>query len=230
MDKNVLRSSFVKTEEDKTIQDSSTPIKAPENRSSTPTRRSRKKERTRREIYTTAMSLFAENGYDGVTIEDICKNANVAKATFFLHFANKAALLRDFNDEITQALAEKLSGHQGSAEEQLVLLLSSFREAWVQNAPVLQKMLRDFIDQPTMLANAAAINESIAALVTDIVRRGQKRGELRSGISPELASISIVSSWSAIAAWWNEINVSDDDSASMQIIDITLNGLKKRPE
>lgn len=176
------------------------------------------------------MSLFAENGYDGVTIEDICRNANVAKATFFLHFANKAALLRDFNDEITQALAEKLSGHQGSAEEQLVLLLSSFREAWVQNAPVLQKMLRDFIDQPTMLANAAAINESIAALVTEIVRRGQKRGELRSGISPELASISIVSSWSAIAAWWNEIDVPDHDSASMQIIDITLNGLKKRPE
>ena len=230
MDKNILKSIFVKTEEDKTIQDNSNPIETPEEGGSAPTRRSRKKERTRREIYTTAMSLFAENGYDGVTIEDICRNANVAKATFFLHFANKAALLRDFNDEITQALAEKLSGHQGSAEEQLILLLSSFREAWIQNAPVLQKMLRDFIDQPTMLANAAAVNESIAALVTEIVRRGQKRGELRSGISPELASISIVSSWSAIAAWWNEIDVPNDDSASMQIIDITLNGLKKRPE
>ena len=136
----------------KAIQDNSTPIKTPENGSSAPTRRSRKKERTRREIYTTAMKLFAENGYDGVTIEDICRNANVAKATFFLHFANKAALLQDFNEEITQTLAEKLSGHQGSAEEQLVLLLSSFREAWDKNAPVLQKMLRDFIDQPTMLA------------------------------------------------------------------------------
>ena len=230
MAKNVLKSIFVKTEEDKTIQDSSNPIETPEGGGGAPTRHSRKKERTRREIYTTAMSLFAENGYDGVTIEDICRNANVAKATFFLHFANKAALLRDFNDEITQTLAEKLSGHQGSAEEQLILLLSSFREAWVQNAPVLQKMLRDFIDQPTMLANAAAVNESIAALVTEIVRRGQKRGELRSGISPELASISIVSSWSAIAAWWNEIDVPNDDSASMQIIDITLNGLKKRSE
>lgn len=214
----------------KAIQDNSTPIKTPENGSSAPTRRSRKKERTRREIYTTAMKLFAENGYDGVTIEDICRNANVAKATFFLHFANKAALLQDFNEEITQTLAEKLSGHQGSAEEQLVLLLSSFREAWDKNAPVLQKMLRDFIDQPTMLANAAAVNESIAALVTEIVRRGQERGELRIGLSPELASISIVSSWSAIAAWWNEIDVPNDDSASMQIIDITLNGLKKRSE
>ncbi|MFZ3035204.1 MAG: TetR/AcrR family transcriptional regulator [Parvibaculum sp.] len=203
---------------------------APDGGEPAPTRRTRKKERTRREIYNTAMRLFAENGYDGVTIEDICRNASVAKATFFLHFANKAALLGDFNDEVTQALAERLSDHHGSAEEQLTLLHSAFREAWIQNAPVMQKMLRDFIDQPTNLANAAAVNESIVSLVTEIVRRGQERGELRNGIAPELAGISIVSTWSAIAAWWSEIDASDGDTASLQIIDITLNGLKKRPE
>ncbi len=83
----------------------------------TGTRRARKKERTRREIYRAAMNLFAERSYDGVTIEDISAGAGVAKATFFLHFENKAALLRDFNDEVTQALGERLAGHEGSAEE-----------------------------------------------------------------------------------------------------------------
>ena len=194
------------------------------------TRRASKKERTRREIYRTAMSLFAETGYDGVTIEDICRNASVAKATFFLHFENKAALLKDFNDEITAALAERLSGHEGTAEEQLVLLNSAFREAWDSNAHVMRKMLREFVDQPTALAKAAAVNESVVDLVTQIVRRGQDKGELRSGIAPELAAVSIVSTWSAIAAWWTE-NSSDAvaDTASRQIIDITLNGLKTRP-
>src|SRR3546814_1205851 len=66
------------------------------------------------------MSLFAEHGYDGVTIEDICNGAGVAKATFFLHFENKAALLQDFNDEITQSPAERLAGHEGSVEDQLL--------------------------------------------------------------------------------------------------------------
>lgn len=193
------------------------------------TRRARKKERTRREIYRTAMTLFAESGYDGVTIEDICRNASVAKATFFLHFENKAALLKDFNDEITQSLVERLAGHEGTAEEQLVLFLSAFREAWEQNAPVMQKMLREFIDQPTALTRAAAVNESVVDLVTQIVRRGQDKGELRSGIAPELAAIAIVSTWSAIAAWWTEHSDMVTDTASLQIIDITLNGLKTRP-
>lgn len=198
----------------------------------TGTRRARKKERTRREIYRTAMSLFAENGYDGVTIEDICRNASVAKATFFLHFENKAALLKDFNDEITQALAERLSGHEGTAEEQLVLLSSAFREAWEGNAHVMRKMLREFVDQPTAIAKAATVNESVVDLVTDIVRRGQARGELRAGLPPELAAVSIVSTWSAIAAWWTtHADASEPlaDTPTLQVIDITLNGLRTRP-
>lgn len=196
----------------------------------TGTRRARKKERTRREIYRTAMSLFSESGYDGVTIEDICRNASVAKATFFLHFENKAALLKDFNDEITQALAERLAGHQGTAEEQLILLHSAFSDAWLANAPVMQKMLREFIDQPTMLAKAASVNDSIIDLVIQIVRRGQARGELRRDIAPELAAVSMVSTWSAIAAWWSESGAAVDTSAdkmpTLQTIDLTLNGLK----
>ncbi len=234
MAKSGLRSSFISRQEANvinTVEPISVPEKepAPEQGEVTVTRRTRKKERTRREIYRTAMSLFAESGYDGVTIEDICRNASVAKATFFLHFTNKAALLRDFNDEITQALVERLAGHHGSAEEQLILLLTAFREAWDDNAPVMQKMLRDFIDQPTPLSSTAAVNESIVALVTDIVRRGQDKGELRAGIPPELAAISIVSTWSAIAAWWTENADASGDTASLQIIDITLNGLRKRP-
>lgn len=189
--------------------------------------RARKKERTRREIYRTAMRLFAERGYEGVTIEDISAGAGVAKATFFLHFENKAALIREFNDEITQDLAERLAGHDGSAEEQLVLLLDAFCEAYKRNESVMRKMLRDFIDQPTALSRAASVNESLADLVTSIVRRGQEKGELRAGIAPELAAMAIVSTWSGIAALAAERPGMDTDRASHQIIDITLNGLRR---
>ncbi len=174
------------------------------------------------------MGLFAERGYDGVTIEDICAGAGVAKATFFLHFENKAALIQEFNDEVTQTLAERLTGHRGTAEEQLELLLHAFRDAYELNAPVMRKMLRDFIDQPTALSRAASVNESVIDLVSAIVRRGQDRGELRTGVAPELAATAIVSTWSAIAAIATEHPETDTTEASRQIIDITLNGLKRR--
>lgn len=174
------------------------------------------------------MQLFGERDYDSVTIEDICSGAGVAKATFFLHFENKAALLQEFNDEVTQSLAEQLAGHDGTAEDQLILLLEAFLEAYERNAPVMRKMLREFIDQQTQLRRAATVNESIIDLVTDIVRRGQSKAELRKEMPPELVAIAIVSTWSANAAFATEHPEMDARLASHQIIDIMLNGLKKK--
>ena len=56
-------------------------------------RRTRKKERTRQKIYEAAIALFTKRGFNAVTIEEICEAADVAKATFFLHFKTKASLI-----------------------------------------------------------------------------------------------------------------------------------------
>jgi AcrR family transcriptional regulator len=132
-----------------------------QNEAETP-RRPGKKERTRQEIYRAAMKLFAESDYEKVTIEDICAEAGIAKATFFLHFAGKSALIGVFNEEITRSLTERLAGYEGSAEEELLLLVSVLREAWETNAPVMHKMLREFLDQPALVSKAAAVNESLS--------------------------------------------------------------------
>jgi AcrR family transcriptional regulator len=48
-----------------------------------PSRRARKKERTRRDIFAAAMDLFVARGFEAVTIDDICRAADVARGTFF---------------------------------------------------------------------------------------------------------------------------------------------------
>jgi AcrR family transcriptional regulator len=55
-------------------------------------RRARKKARTRAEIRRTAQELFAERGFDAVTIADIAATADVAVQTVFNHFPTKEAL------------------------------------------------------------------------------------------------------------------------------------------
>lgn len=58
-------------------------------------RRARKKARTRAEIRTVAQALFEEHGFEGVTIADIARGADVAVQTVFNHFANKEELFFD---------------------------------------------------------------------------------------------------------------------------------------
>ena len=187
-----------------------------------------KKERTRQEIYRAAMKLFAESDYDKVTIEEICAEAGIAKATFFLHFAGKSALIGVFNEEVTRSLTERLAEHEGSAEEELLLLVSLLRDAWEVNATVLHKMLSEFLDQPALMPKAAEVNESVLAHVTRIVKRGQERGEFADKFPPQVAAVALVAAWSAFTAWWLQNPDMDRAEINRALMQFQLNGLRKK--
>ena len=61
-------------------------------------RRERKKRETRQALVETAMALFAEQGVDGTTIEQISDGADVSERTFYRYFATKEDVL--FADSI----------------------------------------------------------------------------------------------------------------------------------
>ncbi|HEX2038220.1 MAG TPA: TetR/AcrR family transcriptional regulator [Acidimicrobiales bacterium] len=60
--------------------------------SSKPSLRERKKERTRARLIEVSQRLFAEQGYDATTLEQICEEAEVSVSTLLLYFESKERL------------------------------------------------------------------------------------------------------------------------------------------
>jgi AcrR family transcriptional regulator len=189
-------------------------------------RRERKKERTRQEIYRAAMELFLARGFDAVTIEDICQAADVAKGTFFLHFPAKDALLFEYGVQVTHELDELLSDHRGGATAALRKILTFLAERATRHAAIVHLLVRETLANPAILANLTKQGRNLGQLFADLVRQGQDSGELRRGVEPRLAAAVITSSYFTIVNEWVRGGGKFDlPSALQQALDIVLNGL-----
>ena len=197
---------------------------------STPSRRDRKRERTRGEIYTSAMNLFLRRGFEAVTIDEICDAADVARATFFLHFPAKEALLTEYGVRANQALAELIRASRGSATATLKGALKMLAERAMQQPEVVRLHVRELLSRPpVLLGSHHQQTENLVSLLAGVIGRGQVIGEFRRKIEPSLAAVALCATYFAlIYEWARRGGKLDVESAIAQTLDIVLNGLSEK--
>jgi AcrR family transcriptional regulator len=90
--------------------------------------RERKKEQTRRLIADTAWRLFADRGFERVTVAEVARQAEVAMATVFNYFPTKEDLfffrLEAFGVDLVEAVATRATGESAPAAFRRQLLAS----------------------------------------------------------------------------------------------------------
>jgi AcrR family transcriptional regulator len=191
-----------------------------------PTRRDRKKARTRRDIYEAAMRLFARRGFEAATIADICEAADVARGTFFLHFPSKAALLYEFNQQVAEDFRESLAEPRGSAHDELRALVERMSKELAARAEIMSAMVADFYASPETLAAAPEQETGIVDLVTEIIERGKARGEFSRRIDARLAAASFFATAGAfVSGYVTRTCDLPPDEINRQFLQLTFTGL-----
>lgn len=194
-------------------------------------RRDRKKARTRREIYDAAMALFAERGFDAVTIAEICEAADVGRGTFFLHYPSKASLLGEFNQRVAEAFRATLREPRASAREELRGLVERMAVELIAQAEIMSAMVAEFFAGPGALVAPAEHESALPELVTEIIRRGQSLGEFSRRIDPRLAAASFLATAGAIVSGnvFGEGEATPDE-VNRQFLQLTFGGLAPAPD
>ncbi|MDB5107297.1 MAG: kstR [Candidatus Binatus sp.] len=192
-------------------------------------RRARKKERTRSDIYNAAMNLFLRRGFDAITIDDICRVADVARATFFLHFPAKEVLLVEYGDRANRDLAVAIKQHRGSAASTLKMSLKMLAERTLKHPDVVRMVVLEIIGRPRLISEHDERAADLIHLLATVIRRGQTAGEFRKRVDPTLAALTACSAWFGLVyTWARHDSKIDIEAAIAESLDIILHGLSDR--
>lgn len=171
---------------------------------SSPSRRERKKAKTRDRIYETSIRLFRTEGYDNVTVERITERADVAKGTFFNYFPNKLRILTTYWSEIAEELLSY--GESQRSRSSRTFFKGFFRhlESRVQaDKRIFVILIREVLLQPEL----QALNESLTtrgfALYRKALESGVASGEVRHSIDFAVVSSLIEDAWIGTLRSWN---------------------------
>lgn len=132
----------------------------------------------RQEIIETAEHLFSRFGAKRVTIEELCREAGVSKMTFYKHFANKVALVRDIRDRwVDEGFAkfDEINALDIPFPEKIDRM-THWKVAW--GARINAHFIRELISNDDILV------EFKRRYLANIVS-AQDQGEIRSDIDPE---------------------------------------------
>ena len=160
-----------------------------------PARKSASDTPTRDSVFDAAKPLFSARGFDGVSVDQIARDAGVNKAMIYYHFADKLALYRAVVGDGLQAMGEAVQAIV-AAPGDAAGKLDAFVEAFVrmtETRPWMPSiMLREIAEgAPHLDADTLAHMRAIVMGFAAIVKSGQDAGMFRD-VNPILAYASVV--------------------------------------
>ncbi|MBW7964890.1 TetR/AcrR family transcriptional regulator [Bradyrhizobium sp. BR 10261] len=139
-----------------------------------------KRARTRAQLIAAANALFARQPVESVTVDDVVREAQVAKGTFYVHFKDLGELTAAVADELVSAIDDLLQPTRLSIDEPALRIAygcSCFIDRALADARWAAVTAR-------MAIAAANVGEVARRRLLEDIRQHVKRGT--SAISPEL--------------------------------------------
>lgn len=160
-----------------------------------------KKRITRQNVLNAATELFAEQGYEATTINQITERAGIAKGTFFNYFANKEDLICDI--QVLWAVEEVRR-----IKEQPGLLIPHIRYLIMQidqfhtTRQLMLAVNQGIISSSKAIHNQLEQIDELMEALTEVIEEGQRRGEFTRSMPAEMICENAIQTYLGTRLYW----------------------------
>ena len=148
---------------------------------------------TRRKIFNTALNLIKENGFDKVSVDDICAACGVSKGAFYHHFKSKLDIMSE-SESLINNMLENIQIHEsdGSIKEKLLILMGSILDVAEKSGVEVTRQLTvvttggHYIQQENRNTFAIHTRKLIQQILTEAVEKGELSPETNKEASTEI--------------------------------------------
>lgn len=130
----------------------------------------KKAERTKAKLTASARKLISERGFDNVSVEEITKDAGVAKGTFYHYFVCKEDVVREFSTRVIEEIFTTAMTMPGGPQEKLTYYFNAIlREGYRKIYTILkhtkeENRLKE--DTPVAFLTKLLLSHLYGALIT----------------------------------------------------------------
>ena len=194
-------------------------------------RRARRSAVTREALFRAALDLFAAKGFSETTVEDITEAADVGKGTFFNYFPSKDHLLLAFSDMQLGKLQTAVDVVRKSNESMPAFLRAlglTMTAEPARNPSIIRALLQANLSSSAVREVMRANHTRSHALLTEVIKTGQERGEIRSDLPPgEIAHVFRQTVFGTLLLWsvWGDSSLPERIHAAF---DLLWNGIAPR--
>ena len=155
-------------------------------------------EETRSRILQAAMECFAQNGYDGTGVAEICERAGVTKGGFYHHFSSKQTLFLELLEHWLMGVDTQLgmAGSDSDTVPERLLQMAGMAQHVFQTAsgqlPMFLEFLRKASRDPEIWQATIAPYRRYQEFFRGLIEAGVAEGTLRP-VDPGIAAWVIVS-------------------------------------
>lgn len=143
---------------------------------------SARRQATRERVLEAAGEVFAERGFHGASVEDICERAGFTRGAFYSNFSSKDDLVLELTRRHAEDLVERIRAagkrEQASAEEVLRDVLAAIaddsrsKERWVVlTTEFTLHAIRDAAARRAWAAQQRRVRDELATVVDEVVGR-----------------------------------------------------------